>query len=87
MGDGATKNGNDEGNGTFYNMKKFLDVNLAGYRGALKANTGTIMVSYSATNNIPMSVYGTLLQNLLKDTLEYDGLLISDYDAVGKVAI
>ena len=42
-------------------MKKYLEVNLAGYKGALKANTGTIMVSYSAANNIPMSIYGVLI--------------------------
>lgn len=67
-------------------MKKYLEVNLAGYKGALKANTGTIMVSYSATNNIPMSTYGVLIQKLLKDTMEYDALLISDYDAVVRVS-
>lgn len=31
LGDGATFNGNDEGNAKVYNMTNFLEVNLAGY--------------------------------------------------------
>ena len=61
LGDGATFNGNDEGNNKIYNMKGFLDVNLAGYRGAVKGKCGNIMVSYSAVNDIPMSINTALL--------------------------
>lgn len=61
LGDGATFNGNDQGNDKVYRMKTFLDVNLAGYLGALEANTGTIMVSYSAVNDIAMSINSVLL--------------------------
>lgn len=61
LGDGATFNGNDEGNAKVYNMKKFLEVNMAGYLGALEANTGNIMVSYSAINDIAMSINTALL--------------------------
>lgn len=67
-------------------MKKFLEVNMAGYLGALEANTGNIMVSYSAINDIAMSINTALLQGKLKDEAGFDGFLISDYDAVGKVA-
>jgi hypothetical protein len=42
-------------------MTKFLEVNLAGYYGALAANCGNIMVSYSAINDIPMSINAVLL--------------------------
>lgn len=79
-------NGNDEGNTRASNITKFLEVNLAGYRGALKANTGNIMVSYSAINDIAMSINTDLLQGLLKESMGFDGFLISDYDAVGKVS-
>lgn len=61
LGDGATFNGNDEGNTKVYNMKKFLEINLAGYQGALESNTGNIMVSYSAVNDIAMSLNSNLL--------------------------
>jgi beta-glucosidase len=86
LGDGATYNGNDEGDNKVYNMKKFLEINMAGYLGALEANTGNIMVSYSAINDIAMSINTDLLQGRLKDESDFDGFLISDYDAVGKVS-
>jgi beta-glucosidase len=61
LGDGATFNGNDQGNDKVYNMKSFLKVNLAGYLGALEANTGNIMVSYSSINDITMSTNSAVL--------------------------
>ena len=76
-------------------MKAFLDTNLAGYKGALEAKIGNIMVSFSAINDIAMSINQPLLQGLLKEDNEFDGIinnlkmkgfLISDYDAIGKVA-
>lgn len=67
-------------------MATFLNVNLAGYRGAIEASTGNIMVSYSAINDIAMSISNTLLSGELKGRMGFDGFLISDYDAIGKVA-
>lgn len=67
-------------------MITFLEKNLAGYRGAIEGNTGNIMVSYSAINDIAMSINPMLLQGELKNKLGFDGFLISDYDAIGKVA-
>lgn len=51
----------DEGNAKVYDMITFLETNLAGYRGALEADTGNIMVSYSAINDIAMTISNTLL--------------------------
>ena len=42
-------------------MKTFLDTNLAGYLGALEAKIGNIMVSYSAINDMAMSINQPLL--------------------------
>jgi beta-glucosidase len=74
LGDAATFNGNDEGNSKVYNMKTFLDINMAGFLGALEANTGNIMVYYSAINDIPMSINTALLQGTLKDENGFDGI-------------
>ena len=52
MGDGATYNGNDEGDDRVYNFTSFYQKNIQGYKGAIAAQTGNIMVSYSAINNI-----------------------------------
>ena len=56
LGDGATLNGYDEGNCNVKNFPLFWNINFRGYIGALEENTGTIMVSYSAINGLPMSI-------------------------------
>jgi beta-glucosidase len=56
FGDGATFGGYDEGNCRVDNFDVFYNNNVQGYIGALESNTGTIMVSYSAINNLPMSI-------------------------------
>jgi beta-glucosidase len=50
IGDGATQYGFDEGddNYTSNDEAKFWHENGQGYEGAIKANVGSIMVSYSA---------------------------------------
>jgi len=85
FGDGATVNGHDEGNNLVYGSKTFYDVNLAGYRGAIEANTGTIMCSFSAINNIPNAISHFALTKILRGELEFDGFVISDYDEVTKI--
>lgn len=85
LGDGATRNGHDEGNVTVNNFEVFWNNNIKGYNGALEENTGTIMVSYSAINNVAMSL-SPLMTDRLKEELKFDGFLISDYDAIGKAS-
>jgi beta-glucosidase-like glycosyl hydrolase len=43
------------------------------------------MVSYTAINDHHMSINGELMTGLLKNDMGFDGFLISDYDAVGKI--
>lgn len=42
------------------------------------------MASYSAINDIPMSINGYYLQSLLRTDMGFDGFVISDYDTVCK---
>lgn len=74
-------------------MSNYINVNIQGYLGALESNTGNIMVSYSSVNEIRMSLNSELLQGLLKDENQFDGInkinlgfLISDYNAIGAAA-
>ncbi|CAD8093286.1 unnamed protein product [Paramecium sonneborni] len=85
FGDGATFNGYDEGNCRVENFDVFYNNNVQGYIGALEANTGTIMVSYSAINELPMSI-SDLINVDLKQKYKFDGFIISDYNAAIKVA-
>lgn len=56
LGDGATYNGYDEGDARVYNFTTFIDRNIQGYIGAIEADTGNVMASYSAINGVPMSI-------------------------------
>jgi hypothetical protein len=56
-----TFNGHDEGKNLVYNITKFLENNLQGYVGAVDSDAGNIMISYSSTNGIPMSINGFAL--------------------------
>lgn len=90
LGDGASYWGINPGNDTVHNFNSFLEVNYQGYAGGKDACMGNVMVSYSAINDICMSINAPMLTGILKegmiDGVPFEGFLISDYDAVGEVA-
>lgn len=85
LGDGATYEGHDEGNDRVYNFTSFYESNIQGYRGAIKADTGTVMSSYSAVNDNPMVINGKALNGFLKEKEGFTGFIISDYDEIAKL--
>lgn len=92
LGLGNTFQGADEGN-VFTNKQyeDFVAYSFPEYRGAIKAHTGSIMCAYNAVDNIAMSINERLLHNVLKEgtytNMPYDGFVVSDYEAVTKVAL
>ena len=78
-GDGATLYGADEGNSIVGSFKTFVSHNTAGYKGSVSAGIGSVMVSYSAINWIPNAI-SPAIRNILRDSLGFDGFIISDYD-------
>lgn len=90
MADGNTDNGIDEGNVTTTNNEQLRNENYPGYIGAFSAGTGSVMISYSSINHIPLSVNKFYLDSYLfkKDTLDphFDGFTVSDYAAISKAA-
>lgn len=79
LGDGATMYGADEGNTHVGNFNSFLSHNGQGYNGSISAEIGSVMCSYSAINWLPMA-FSPLLGTYLRQTLKFDGFVISDYD-------
>ena len=64
----------------------------AGYYGALKANVQTVMVSYSSFTDTStgkrwgkMHGVGIWSTGVLKRRLDFDGLVVSDWNAIGQV--
>lgn len=89
IGDGATQFGIDEGNTLVLDEDRFIDVNAQGYAGAIDANVGSLMVSYSAINSIPMSIEDDLKTRLLNGDLlgdAFTGFIVSDYGAATNIA-
>ena len=59
---------------------------LPPYRPALRAGALTVMASYSSLNGAKVHASKPLLTDLLRGELKFEGLLVSDYNAVQQCA-
>lgn len=80
-GDGGTSGGVDRGN-TVCSEDTLRNVHMQGYLEAIDNNVGTIMPSYSSWNGVKMHQNEYLLTDVLKTQFEFDGFLISDWEAI-----
>ena len=83
-GDGGTENGIDQGN-TVCDEATFRKIHLAPYLPAIRANSGTIMVSYNSWNGDKMHGNKHLLTDILKKEFGFQGFLISDWAAIDQL--
>jgi len=81
VGDGGTHRGKDQGN-TITTAEQLLDVHLKQYEDAIAAGVGSIMVSFSSVNGKKMHASHTLLTDVLKGQMKFQGFLISDWAAL-----
>jgi beta-glucosidase len=91
LGDGGTFHGKDQGE-TRTTEADLYRTHAAGYYGALKANVQTVMVSYSsftdtATGKSWGKMHGNayLVGDVLKRRLGFNGLIVSDWNAIEQV--
>ena len=91
LGDGGTFHGQDQGE-TRTSEANLARTHAAGYYGALQANVQTVMVSYSsftdtATGKNWGKMHGNrhLVSDVLKRRLGFNGLVVSDWNAIGQV--
>jgi len=95
VGDGGTLMGTGQMNRA---QKRLLDqgdtrvseaelrrIHLPGYRSAIAAGVGSIMVSYSSWNGRKSSASKRLLTEILKQEMGFEGFLISDYNAIAQI--
>ncbi len=92
LGDGGTFHGVDQGE-TRTSEANLARTHAAGYYGALQANVQTVMVSYSSfTDPAAEKRWGKmhgnahLVGDVLKRRLEFDGLVVSDWNGIEQVA-
>ena len=91
LGDGGTFHGKDQGE-TRTSEANLVRTHAAGYYGALKANVQTVMVSYSSFTDTAagkpwgkMHGNGYLITDVLKRQLGFNGLVVSDWNAIEQV--
>lgn len=93
IGDGDTAQGVDEGKAIVTDMPAFLRDNYPGYRGAIAAGVGSVMVSYSQINGLPMHINRNQLTRVLKRgrggvprQQPFRGFVVTDFGGVDKAA-
>ena len=58
---------------------------LPPYKAAIDAGVMTVMTSFNELNGIPASANTFLMQQILRQEWDFDGVLISDFDAIGEL--
>lgn len=82
-GDGGTYSGIDQGD-TQLSYEDFQRTHIDQFQAAIEAGVGSIMVSFSSYNGTKMHCHGELLTDLLKGQMQFNGFLVSDWEAVEK---
>jgi beta-glucosidase len=84
LADGGTAGGIDQGN-AIMDEATLRAIHLPGYLGAMDAEVGSIMVSFSSWNGLKMSANRYLLTDVLKGELGFEGFLVSDWAAIDQL--
>ncbi|MEH7418052.1 glycoside hydrolase family 3 N-terminal domain-containing protein [Neobacillus drentensis] len=63
------------------------NVYLPPFKTGLEAGAGSVMNAFNIYQGIPAAGNKTLLKNLLRDELGFEGMLISDYGSIDEIAI
>lgn len=85
FGTGEDSNLIDRGDVTV-SMEALLEGNLPAYQAAIDAGTKTIMASYNSVAGKKVHGDKALLTDLLREELEFDGLVVSDWEAIQTIA-
>ncbi len=83
-GDGATDGGTNTGNCTLSDAD-FRRLAVEPYRASINEGVGSIMASYSSYQGTPMTDFKHWITDVLKGELGFQGILASDWDAVGRL--
>jgi beta-glucosidase len=61
------------------------EVHLPPFAAAVAAGVATIMPAFTDLAGIPMTAHAALLRDYLRGELGFDGVLVSDYNAIGEL--
>lgn len=81
IGDGNTAGGKDRGDASL-TEEQIDELLLPAYRKAIEAGVGSVMLSFSSVAGVKMHCHGPLVNDVLKTELGFNGIVISDWEAV-----
>jgi beta-glucosidase len=84
LGDGATDQGRDQGDAKV-SEAVLRDVHGAGYPAAINAGLQSVMASFSSWNGAKMHGHKGLLTDVLKGRMDFQGLIVGDWNGHGQV--
>jgi len=84
VGYGAAEGGRDY-NGAQISTPDLFDRYLPPFEAAIAAGTETIMASFNTVNGVPVTANRRLLTGVLKERLGFEGVVMSDFAAVGEL--
>jgi len=85
LADGGTEKGVDQGDAKI-SESELIAVHAPGYVPAINAGAMTVMASFNSWNGIKMHGNKTLLTDVLKGRMGFDGFVIGDWNGHGQVA-
>ena len=65
-------------------MRELYTYYLPAYKACIDAGAKLLMPSFNSLNGVPSVANHTLMKRILKDEWQYDGVVISDYNAIGE---
>ena len=84
LGDGGTKDGIDQGN-TIISEQELRDIHGAPYLAAVGSCIQAVMASFNSWNGEKAHGSDYLLQNILREQMGFDGLVVGDWNGHGQV--
>lgn len=65
--------------------RQLREVHLPAFAAAVEAGVASMMPAFTDLNGVPMTAHKPLLQDYLRGELGFDGVLVSDYNAIGEL--
>jgi beta-glucosidase len=85
LADGGTLGGKDQGDARI-SEEELRAIHLPGYVAAIKAGVGSVMISYSTWNGQHMHGNKRLITDVLKGELGFQGFVVTDWQAIDRMA-
>ncbi len=84
LADGGTEGGRDQGDARIPETA-LRDIHAAGYPPAIANGVQTVMASFSSWNGLKITGNRGLLTDVLKTRMNFEGFIVSDWNAHGQV--